>query len=200
MNDFRATNGLAVDFELGSVAATYALQSERQLIFCPTTRVKNMGQKHIEIQLPSRLWYIEPVLALLKQLAQQLGFCQERIADIQLAIDEICGNAIEHGSEDDDRGIAISIDVNDHQLDILVRDKGTQDREDWLTTGNLEEIYQRRAPDQERGHGIYVVEQLSDKVKMEPNSFGGTDVRVSFSLPTDELRPRNPSPSTRPFR
>lgn len=142
-----------------------------------------MGQKHIEIQLPSGLWYIEPVLALLKQLAQQLGFCQQRIADIQLAIDEICGNAIEHGSEGNDTGIAISINVNDHQLDILVSDKGTQDREDWLTTEKLKEIYQRRSPDRERGHGIYMVEQLSDKVKMEPNSFGGTDVRISFNLP-----------------
>ena len=155
-----------------------------------------MGQEHIEIQLPSRLWYIEPVLALLKQLAQQLGFCQPRIADIQLAIDEICGNAIEHGSEGNDTGIIISIDVNDHQLDILVRDKGTQDRGDWLTAEKLKEIYQRRAPDRERGHGIFMVEKLSDEVKMEPNSFGGTDVRVSFSLPTDELRPRNTTPST----
>lgn len=142
-----------------------------------------MGQKHIEIQLPSGLWYIEPVLALLKQLAQQLGFCQQRIADIQLAIDEICGNAIEHGSEGNDTGIAISIDVNDHQLDILVSDKGTQDRGDWLTTEKLKEIYQRRSPDRERGHGIYMVEQLSDEVKMEPNSFGGTDVQISFNLP-----------------
>lgn len=159
-----------------------------------------MGQKHIEIQLPSRLWYIEPLLALLKQLAQQLGFCQERIADIQLAIDEICGNAIEHGSEGNDTGIAISIDVNDHQLDILVRDKGMQDRGDWLTAEKLEEIYERRAPDRERGHGIYMVEQLSDDVKMEPNSFGGTDVRVSFSLPTDEISSRNTIPSIEPTR
>ncbi|MDE0297462.1 MAG: ATP-binding protein [Candidatus Poribacteria bacterium] len=157
-----------------------------------------MGQEHIEIHLPSRLWYIEPVLAFLKQLAQQIGFCQQRIADIQLAIDEICGNAIEHGSEGDDKGIAISIDVNDHQLDILVRDKGTRDRGSWLTAEKLEEISQRRAPDRERGHGIYMVEELSDEVKMEPNSFGGTDVRVRFSLSTDEQRRRDTNPSNKP--
>ena len=185
-------------FELASAAAIYALQFERKPIFGPTIYGKNMGQEHIEIHLPSRLWYIEPVLALLKQVAQQLGFCQQRVADIQLAIDEICGNAIEHGSEGDDKGIAISIDVNDHQLDILVRDKGTQDRGDWLTSGNLDKIYQRRAPDRERGHGIYMVEQLSDEVKMEPNAHGGTDVRVRFSLSTDEQCPRNTKPSNKP--
>ena len=155
-----------------------------------------MGQKHIEIHLPSRLWYIEPVVALLKQLAQQLGFCQQRVADIQLAIDEICGNAIEHGSDGDDTGIVISIDVNDHQLDILVSDKGMQDRGYWLTTEKLEEISQRRAPDRERGHGIYMVEELSDKVEMVPNSFGGTDVRVSFRLPIEDMCPRNTTPSS----
>ena len=184
-------------FELAYAAAIYALQFEQIPIFSPAAFDQNMGQEHIEIHLPSRLWYIEPVLALLKQLAQQLGFCQQRVADIQLAIDEICGNAIEHGSEGNDKGIAIDIDVKDHQLDILVRDKGTQDRGEWLTAGNLEEISQRRAPDQERGHGIYMVEELSDEVKMEPNSFGGTDVRVSFTLPSDQLRPRNTKPSSR---
>ena len=127
-----------------------------------------MQQERIEIQLPSRLWYIEPVLSLLKQLAQQLGFCQQRVADIQLAIDEICGNAIEHGSAGDDTGIAISFVLNEHQLDILVRDKGTDNKGNWLTAEKLNEIYQKRAPDRERGHGIYMVEQLSDELKMEP--------------------------------
>ena len=154
-----------------------------------------MQQERIEIQLPSRLWYIEPVLSLLKQLAQQLGFCQQRVADIQLAIDEICGNAIEHGSAGDDTGIAISFVLNEHQLDILVRDKGTDNKGNWLTAEKLKEIYQKRAPDRERGHGIYMVEQLSDELKMEPNSFGGTDARIIFSLSTDELRSRNTNPS-----
>ena len=110
-----------------------------------------MQQERIEIQLPSRLWYIEPVLSLLKQLAQQLGFCQQRVADIQLAIDEICGNAIEHGSAGDDTGIAISFVLNEHQLDILVRDKGTDNKGNWLTAEKLNEIYQKRAPDRETG-------------------------------------------------
>ena len=149
---------------------------------------------------PAVCGILSPFIALLKQLAQQLGFCEQRIADIQLAIDEICGNAIEHGSEGNDTGITISIDVNDHQLDILVRDKGTQDRGDWLTAEKLKEIYQRRAPGRERGHGIFMVEKLSDEVKMEPNPFGGTDVQVSFSLPNDDVRPRTTTPSTEPSR
>ncbi len=159
-----------------------------------------MQQERIEVQLPSRLWYIEPILALLKQLAQQLGFCQQRIADIQLAIDEICGNAIEHGSEGDDTGIAISLVLNEGHLDILVKDKGTDGEGNWLTAEKLKEIYQRRAPDRERGHGIYMAEQLSDELKMEPNSSGGTDVRIRFSLPTDKMRSPDACPAGKSTR
>ena len=144
-----------------------------------------MQQERIEIQLPSRLWHIEPILALAKQLAQQFGFCQRRVEDIQLALDEICGNAIEHGSKGDGAGIALSFVLSEGQLEILVRDKGTDRKSNWLTAEKRKEISQKRAPDQERGHGIYMAEQLSDHLEMEPNSFGGTDVRVVFSLPTD---------------
>lgn len=156
-----------------------------------------MQQEHIEIQLPSRLWYIEPILALLKQLAQQLGFCQQRIADIQLAIDEICGNAIEHGSEGGDTGIAITLVLDERHLNILVKDKGSDGESSWLTAERLKEIYQRRAPDRERGHGIYMAEQLSDELKMEPNSSGGTDVRIRFSLPSEKMRSQDASSADR---
>ena len=145
-----------------------------------------MPQERIDIQLPSRLWYIEPILCFLKQLAEQVGFSQRRVADIQLVIDEICGNAIEHGSESDNKGIAISFVIDEHQLAVLIRDKGSNGEGDWLTSEKLKEISRKRAPDRERGHGIYMVEQLSDELEMEPNSFGGTDVRVVFNRPSSQ--------------
>ena len=154
-----------------------------------------MPQERIEIRLPSRLWYIEPILSLLKQLAEKLGFCEQRVADIQLVVDEICGNAIEHGSESDNEEIVISCILDEHQLAVLISDKGANGRGNWLTSEKLKEISQNRAPDRERGHGIYMVEQLSDELKMETNSFGGTDVRVVFSRPIGkpDLRRTNPS-------
>ena len=156
-----------------------------------------MPQERIEIQLPSRLWYIEPILSLLRQLAERLGFCQERVADIQLVIDEICGNAIEHGSESDNNEITIRFILDEHQLAVLIRDKGTNGKENWLTSEKLKEISQKRAPDRERGHGIYMAEQLADELKMEPNSFGGTDVRVVFNRPIGDRRLRNSDPSNK---
>ncbi|CAI8022643.1 hypothetical protein GBAR_LOCUS13287 [Geodia barretti] len=77
------------------------------------------------------------------QLAQQLGFCRTRIYDIELIIDEVCSNAIEHGSETPDSGIDLTLMFDSNKLEIHVRDKGKSVRKNWLATGRLDEVSQK---------------------------------------------------------
>ena len=143
-----------------------------------------MERERIELNFPSRMWYVPPALAFVKQLSQQLGFCKRRIEDIQLTIDEICSNAIEHGSETAASGIDFIIIVDVNQLEILVRDRGAKQKA-YLTAERLDEIHRERVSGQEGGHGIYIAQNLSDQLEIQPNSFGGTDVRVVFHLGTN---------------
>ena len=57
-----------------------------------------MAQADIQLQIPSAAFYIEPVRAFVGNLAKSLGFSRKRVADIQLVLDEICSNAVHHGS------------------------------------------------------------------------------------------------------
>ena len=148
-----------------------------------------MAQADIQLQIPSAAFYIEPVRAFVGNLAQSLGFSRKRVADIQLVLDEICSNAVHHGSVDATVGVKLCIRIDTHALEILVRDTGGRHarEKNWLTQERLSEIGMNRSPNNESGHGIFIAKSLADRHDMQPNEAGGTDVRVVFRLST----PRN---------
>jgi anti-sigma regulatory factor (Ser/Thr protein kinase) len=141
-----------------------------------------MERERIELKLPSRMCYVSPVLAFIRQVATQIGFHQRRIEDIQLIVDEMSANAIEHGSENATSGIDLIVHPAIDQLEIIIRDKGKKSTQERLTTERLHEISQERVPGEERGHGLFIAKKLSDDLHIEPNSVGGNDVRVVFRL------------------
>ncbi len=143
-----------------------------------------MAKADIELKIPSTVFYIEPVRAFIGNLAQSLGFPRKRVADIQLVLDEVCSNAVHHGSANAADGVKLRIGVDAHTLEILVRDTGSGNAEQksWLTHERLLEIEANRSPSNERGHGIFIAKSLSDTHDMQSNEAGGTDVRVVFYL------------------
>ncbi len=149
-----------------------------------------MSQADIQLQIPSAAFYIEPVRAFVGNLAQSLGFSRKRVADIQLVLDEICSNAVHHGSADATVGVKLCISIDTDALEIIVRDTGGRhtEKKNWLTHERLSEIEMNRSPSNESGHGIFIAKSLSDMHKMQPNRDGGTDVRVAFRF----SKPRNP--------
>ena len=143
-----------------------------------------MAKADIKLKIPSAVFYIEPIRAFIGNLAQNLGFSRKRVADIQLVLDEICSNAIHHGSVDATVGVKLQIRIDTHSLEILVRDTGSPHagQKNWLTHERLSEIEENRSPSSESGHGIFIAKSLADTHEMQPNSAGGTDVRVVFGL------------------
>jgi anti-sigma regulatory factor (Ser/Thr protein kinase) len=139
-------------------------------------------QELIEFKMPSHLLYVSSILAFARRLAQQIGFSQTRMNDITSVLDEVCSNAIEHGSRNASSRIELTFFCDSSQLEVLVRDKGQETQNNWLIIGWVNKLLQERTPGSERGHGIYLARKLSDHMEMQPNSHGGTDVRVTFAL------------------
>lgn len=144
-----------------------------------------MAQADIQLQIPSSVFYIEPVRVFVGHLSRSLGFSRKRVADIQLVLDEICSNAVHHGSANSTDSVKLCIGIDTHALEILVKDNGSQQvgKKSWLTHERLSEIETNRSPSSERGHGIFIAKSLSDKHEMQPNEVGGTNVRVVFRFP-----------------
>ena len=138
-------------------------------------------QQRIRLKIPSDYIYISPIRAFIRHLAQRLEFPQMKVEDIELTVDEICNNAIEHGSRGANSDLLLVLTLDDDCLEILVRDKGkAKGVISWLHSGRLEEVEKQMSPKGERGHGIFLAKILSDRMDMKPNAHGGTDVRIVF--------------------
>ena len=139
-----------------------------------------MEKARIELKMPSDVYYLESVRAFIGKLSETLRFSKKRVADIQLALDEICSNAVYHGSKCVSCGIHLQISVDTRALEIVVSDTGGGNTQDWLTPERLTEIQAQRSPTGESGHGLYLIECLADVHKLQPNMTGGTNVTVIF--------------------
>lgn len=140
-----------------------------------------MDKDYIEFKLPSNVCYIESVRVFIGKLSETLGFPKRRAADIQLALDEICSNAVNHGSKSAESRIKIHITVDKRFLQLMVRDTGGENTKQWFTPEKLAEIQARRTPEGESGHGLYLIECLTDGHKLQANKYGGTDVTILFN-------------------
>lgn len=139
-----------------------------------------MKKDCIKLNVPSDVFYLEAVRVFIGKLSESLRFSKKRIADIQLALDEICSNAVYHGSKCVSSGIQLQITVDTRALEIVVRDKGRDAMQDWSSPQKLAEIQANRSPNSERGHGLYLIDCLTDVHKLQANAVGGTDVTAIF--------------------
>ena len=133
----------------------------------------------MELKVPSDMIYLRPVRAFVRELAENIGFCHEKASDIELAVDEIFTNAIEHGSDDAGSSVMIQCLLTDEMMKIIISDAGR--REDSNTNWSYawaNAIRKKTESGTERGHGLLLAHNLADEMSMESNSTGGVDVHL----------------------
>lgn len=135
---------------------------------------------HAELRLPSNPIYLRPVRTFVKDLAENIGFSHDKVYDIEIAVDEMFSNAIEHGSVGTGSRIVIRCLSTDDMMRVIVSDAGQKNVPNlawidaWLDTVKRGE----KCPDTERGHGLLVAHSLTDEMNIESNSMGGVDVHL----------------------
>lgn len=122
----------------------------------------------VELKIPSELGYEKIAREAVATVAKRLGFTEERIADIKLAISEACTNAIGHGSKDDVRAtIAIILTADDEKLDIVIRDPGFGGSPpDEIDEPNIHDMVSGKA--RYGGMGLYIIQELMDTAEFLP--------------------------------
>jgi anti-sigma regulatory factor (Ser/Thr protein kinase) len=132
-----------------------------------------------ELKVPGDLIYLRPVRSFIRELAKNIGFSHERVSDIELAVDEIFSNAIEHGSAGSRSQIAIHCLSNEELVKITVSDTGRGEgfNTAWVDAwANV--VREKTQPGTERGHGLLLARNLTDQMIMESNKMGGLDVHL----------------------
>ena len=132
-----------------------------------------------ELKLPSDLIYLRPVRAFVKELVENVGFCPERANDIELAVDEIFSNAVEHGSSNSKSQVVIYCWATEDMIKVVVSDagRGRGSNTRWIDAWS-DVVREKTQPGTERGHGLLLARNLMDEMVLESNSMGGIDVHL----------------------
>jgi PAS domain S-box-containing protein len=100
---------------------------------------------------------------------QAIGFIQERVADVVLAVDEACANSIEHAYRDAEPGpLCVSAEIRTGALRVRIVDRGR-----WKVPSAVPTI---------RGRGLPLIKAVSTEAEVAGTD-SGTTVDLSFSLP-----------------
>ncbi|MDJ0756819.1 MAG: ATP-binding protein [Ardenticatenaceae bacterium] len=138
----------------------------------------------IILSLPARHLYLSMAGAAVAALIKQLGEADHVLYDIQIALQEICANVIDHAYENHPAGtLVIEIYIANSSLVIYVIDEGEAFEPQMIKEPILGELH-------EGGYGLFFAKSLMDEVHYERRDHQNHwTLRKSLSLSFESHRP-----------
>lgn len=114
-----------------------------------------------EFRVPAKAQFLCPIRELIGDLARQLGFPDQEVDMIVLAVDEALANSVSHTSHGHEP-VEICIRLNSNSLEITVRDNGNEYFERFLQPLVLDEhLREMRGT----GLGLHIIKTVMDSVE-----------------------------------
>jgi anti-sigma regulatory factor (Ser/Thr protein kinase) len=114
-----------------------------------------------------------------RELAENLDFCHEKSNNIEIAVDEVFTNAIEHGSADAGSPVVIQFLSTDRMIEVVVSDTGGGEVLDTSWVNAWTDVVKNETESwTERGHGLLLAYNLVDEMSMKSNEMGGIEVHL----------------------
>ena len=150
----------------------------------------------IQLQIPSRLGFEKIAMNAAADVARSMGFAEERIEDLKMAVAEACINAIEHGNNlDASLPVGVVLSIDDDSLEVEVRDRGNG-----VETSPATPDIDKKMNEEEhaRGMGMFLIESLMDEVEWVRSPHTGSYARMVIRLrPEDEEEINEPAQENR---
>jgi serine/threonine-protein kinase RsbW len=147
---------------------------------------KASDDRTVSLDIASRFEMLDVVQTVLNQCCAIVGFDEEAVHYMAVAVRESVVNAIKHGNrQDETKRVHVQFTIHAGALEILVRDEGQgfdpAAVADPLAPENLLRAY---------GRGIFFMRQFMDEVTHSFPAKGGTTVRMLKRVPShpEELR------------
>jgi len=145
---------------------------------------KASDDRTVTLDIASRFEMLDVVQTVLAQCCAVVGFDDEAVHYMSVAVRESVVNAIRHGNrQDESKRVHVQFTIHDRALEIQVRDEGRgfdpASIADPLAPENLLKAY---------GRGIFFMRQFMDEVTHAFPANGGTVVRMLKRLPPEALR------------
>ena len=138
-----------------------------------------MKKKTIEFrfEIPAYMEFVPLIRATIENIAYLFSFNDKDAYGLKLAVDEICNNAIEHGSKGEDKKITIECQFDNKVATISVKDSGSPEFniEEVLREGQKlmeEEATKTKLDTIRRKRGLIIVQKYVDTLDIISNPYG----------------------------
>jgi len=132
--------------------------------------------KKYHLKIPSQTDNLEIIREFVSRIARKVGFSDDDISKIELAVDEACTNVIKHAYQNNSqKPIDITIIIDYEKLTVVVTDKGKGFNPEKLKVPDLKEYL---AEMRVGGLGIYLMKTLMDEVEIKSKPGKGNQVRM----------------------
>lgn len=154
----------------------------------------------IKIEIPTNAYFMSGIRDFtLSMIKNMTDFSEQWAYRFQSVVDELCNNAIEHGSSKDDKIYVTFVTHPDQDIEIIVEDNGTNP--DKKTAAEVKEIMEVNknkdiAEIGIRGRGLaFIVDQWTDELKIEDRPNGGLKISIKKALHDPEFSAKIADPS-----
>jgi serine/threonine-protein kinase RsbW len=140
---------------------------------------KAQPERIVNLDVASRFEMLDVVQTVLVQCCGLVGFDEEAVHYMSVAVRESVVNAIKHGNrQDETKRVHVQFTLHERALEVEVKDQGKgfdpQEVPDPLAPENLLKAY---------GRGIFFMRQFMDEVQHSFPRKGGTVVRMFKRVP-----------------
>jgi anti-sigma regulatory factor (Ser/Thr protein kinase) len=132
------------------------------------------------LSFPSELQFVPPVRQMVSRIARQKGYTPRDSFRIETIVDEVCNNAVEHGSLKEKRNIDITVTIDQKKIELEVVNASDPEKNAHLK--ELSKSVSKKAPEahlgEKRGRGLALIKMLSNNLDIN-FSDEGTSVHVT---------------------
>jgi len=138
--------------------------------------------------LPAEAEHVRLCRRLVRTTLQHLNIGDREIAELELTIGELCSNVIRHARLSPDKTFLVELEIRDDAAEVSVTDMGI---------GFTPALTEEPTPTDSGGLGLWLVEQLTDRLEFQRADGDGTVVRAlrrfgSSPHGTERSRERSP--------
>ena len=126
----------------------------------------------VRLTIPARAEYLVLTRLVLTGIAMEVPMSEIALADLKLAVTEVCGNAVQHAYEGDPGVVRIVFEFDPESIEVSVEDEGPG-----AGFPEVDDSVLLDGP-AESGMGLAIVRSIMDEVEIYEESTAGTVVRM----------------------
>jgi anti-anti-sigma factor len=131
------------------------------------------------LSFPPELQFVPSVRQLVSRIARQKGYTQRDSFRIETIVDEVCNNAVEHGSAREKRNIDLNVAIDRDKIQLEVINASDPEKIESLKALSKSVV---KTPDptlgEKRGRGLALIKMLSNGLTISCSN-DGTSVHVT---------------------